>query len=180
MEPDRILLVPLGSVEPVNKLSEKDTMIRMREALRMWNEGRQDYLLVTGGAFTSKKIMTVPGARVMKKWFIANGVSSSQIIVEDESRDTYQNVEFSLEIIKSPLDFTLDSIKITVVTQWQHAIRFWLTFRAYGIRVNLEKLHYPMGIVGIAREYILIAITALDPKGRIIGALKQRLFRQNR
>jgi uncharacterized SAM-binding protein YcdF (DUF218 family) len=109
----RIVMVPLGSVEPVNKLSEKDTMIRMKEALKVWQEGGWDYLLVTGGAFTSKRIMTIPGARVMEEWFIANGVPADRIIVDDRSRDTYQNVEFSIEAINNRLGIPLEQVSIT-------------------------------------------------------------------
>ena len=172
--------MPLGSVEPVDILSEKDTMIRMKEALRMWQEGGWDYILVSGGTFTSKKIMTIPGARMMRSWFVSRGVSSDKIIVEDQSRDTYQNIAFSIEAIEERPGRFVREANITVVTQWQHAIRFWLTFRTYGIKVDLQKLHYPMGVIGIVREFALIAVTALDPKGKIIGALNQRLFRQNR
>jgi len=172
-------MVPLGSVEPINKLSEKDTMVRMREALKRWQEGGWDYLLVTGGAFTSKKIMTIPGSRVMAQWFLAKAVPSDRLIVEDQSRDTYQNVEFSLATVKA-CGFSPDQVEITVVTHWQHAIRFWLTFRSYGISANLIKLHYPVGIIGSIREYVYISLHALDPKGRLVGWLNRKLFRQNR
>lgn len=176
----RILMVPFGSGEPVNVLSEKDTMIRMRKGLEMWQDGGWDFLLVCGGTFTSKKIMTITGAIVMKQWFVDQKVPASQIIIDDQSRDTYQNVAFSIDAICGRLGLPIKATSITVVTQWQHAIRFWLTFKSYGVNVNLKKLSYPMGIAGIIREFVLIAVTALDPRGRVIGTINQRLFRQNR
>lgn len=178
LETIRILLVPLGSVEPVNVLSEKDTMIRMREAFVRWSRGGWDYILVTGGAFTSKKIMTRPGAQVMTEWFIEQGVPQECILVEGESRDTYQNTAKSIKLIDGV--FPDKKMQITVITQWQHAIRFWITFRAYGVRVYLLPLYYKMGAIGISREFVLIMLTAIDPKGRFVGWVNQTLFRQNR
>jgi len=153
-------------------------MIRMREGLEMWRLGCWDFLLVTGGVFTSRKIMTMPGAKVMADWFVDQGVPRNKIMIEGRSRDTYQNVEFTIGVIRDR--FLLKKVKITVVTQWQHAIRFWLTFRSWGIKVALRKLHYPMGVVGIIREFVFIAVTAIDPKGKIVGRANQCFFRQHR
>ncbi len=163
-------MIPLGGVVEKNKLVQ-DTIKRIEAGLKKYRKGDFDFILLSGGIFLPPKIQTIPGARLMAKYLVKKGISYHQIILEERSLDTFQNVKFStsklfLMGIKNP--------EITVITQWQHAIRFWICFRAYNLKISLEPINYQIPITDWLKEWLFILYHIYDRKGKKYLALKNR------
>lgn len=75
-------------------------------------------------------------AEAMRRYLIEKGISEKDMIIEDRSTNTIENIKFSKEIIKS-IDKRGD-IKLAIVTNGFHVFRSLLIasregFKAYGI-----------------------------------------------
>jgi len=158
----RILLVPAGGISDKNQLAPNDTLPRCLAALEIWKEGNYDYLVVCGGIFLPPTIQTNPAAEIMKKWFIRQRVSADRLMVEGKSLDTFENVKFVLELLA---ENKIEKPEITVVSQWQHTLRFKRTFKSYGVKIKRHPLHYKVGIKTWLMEWAFILIHLIDPKG---------------
>ena len=170
-----ILYIPSCGISPVDQLSPGDTLLRCQEALRLWRRGGYDLLGVGGGMFLPPGVQKTPAAVLMREWFIARGVEDYQIIDERRSLDTYQNAAFLLEELAV---YEVPEPRIMVVTQWQHAIRFWITFRrAHGVRVRLHPIRYPISWKTWMMEWFLIFYHAIDRRGTLALARKNRAAR---
>jgi len=138
--PLKILLVPAEAIDPLNQLSA-NTLRRCEAALEVWRTGQFDRILVTGGMFLDQKRQTIPAATIMWDWFTKHGVRDNQILVEPGSLDTYQNIDFGLRLLRE--EGCADA-QITVITQYQHALRFAITFfLAHQRRINLIMIRQP-------------------------------------
>ena len=136
----KFLLVPSGGISAVDELSTADTLRRCKKGLQIWKEGNHDKLLVSGGIFNPRAIQTKPAGKLMADWFISHGVKEKDLIIEDRSLDTFQNVKFAVELLKD-----YKNPEITVVTQFHHTFRFWITFFfVYGIRIKRQPVHYSL------------------------------------
>lgn len=167
----RILLVPSSGMSGLEL--EFDTKARCDRAFKLWCSGRYDLILVTGGVTQSVKFP--PDSTIMKTYFESLGVSSSLIIEENRALDTFQNVAFSLEKLD---DEGIRDFQITVVTQWQHAIRFAITFwLGHGLHIQIECVRYPMSAIYWCCEWLYIFYHLYDPRGVRYFA---RLNRRNR
>lgn len=151
----RVLLVLSEGMTGHDQLSDI-TLARCGRALALWRTGKYNYLLVTGGKFLPPEIQNRPIADVMRDWFIQNGIHDEYIIVEDESVDTYENISFSLALLRERGLKAND--EITVCTQMQHAWRAAITFwRAHGMRVHLEYVRQPtMPWADVLKELLLL------------------------
>lgn len=168
----KILLVPSGGIAPLNQLPPENTLLRCEAALELWRTERYDYMLVCGGLFLSPHIQTRPAADIMRDWFAQKGVSTRLILVERESVDTFENVERSIHLLTK---MHLIRPRITVVTQWQHALRFWVTFRfGYGLHVGLAPISYPLAWHEYIAEAGSLFYHLIDPRGARACARKRR------
>lgn len=165
-----VLLVPSGDLRH-DETSGKDvlgryTLERCKRALELWKTDRYQIIITTGGLVLDLG----PGGSIMKNWFVEQGVPEGVIIVESQALDTFQNVRFSLKVLP-------ENCRITVVSQWQHAIRFWLAFKAYNVEIVRYPLHYKMRFQEWLVEWLFILYHLLDPKG---GGLLARRSREER
>lgn len=168
----RVLFVPSCGVTEHNVLTPTDTLLRCEEGLKLWRSGDYDYILVTGGLFNPKHVQSIPAGMLMRGWFIARGVDPNKVIEETRSLDTFENIKFGLEELRKR---GIPDRDITVVTQWQHAWRFAITFRrAYGIKVKRVPLEYAMSWKSWLIEFVLIAYHAYDRYGTKHVAQKNR------
>lgn len=71
-------------------------------------------VIVSGGQGPGEDI---PEAEAMKRYLIENGIDEDRIIVEDQSRNTVQNIMYSKELI------TKEDAKVAVVTNGFHVFR---------------------------------------------------------
>jgi len=169
----RYLLIPSCEVLIKNILIGTTTEKRLKQALVLWRAKEYDVIIVTGGIYLPPKIQTVPSGSLMKKWLIINKVSADKILCEDKSRDTFENISGALALVIKDLD-----PKFTVVTHWQHALRFWITFRlAHKLKIRVIPMWYWAGIKTFIFEWFIFLVHLLDHKGTGRIATANRLAR---
>lgn len=171
----KVLFVPSAGINPVNGLPPENTLARCKAGLKLWLTGKYDLILATGGVFNPPHVQTRPAGELMKEWFIVQGVPKESVLAENKSLDTFENVYCGLEML-----FAYGRPEITVVTQWQHALRFWVTFRlGYGISVKLAPISYPLSWREHLHEFFSFLYHLHDPRGIGNLAVKNRLARRN-
>ena len=168
----RILLVPSGDIVNGTDLAPFNTLPRCERGLELFRSGRYDLILVTGGCFLPRHLQTEAAGSLMYRWFVEHGIRADQIVSETKSLDTFQNISMGMTALMAIDSGDQSSWQITVVTQWQHAWRFWISFKAmYGLTIKRESLYYPMGFKRWLKEFALIAYHLYDKKG--VGAIAQ-------
>jgi uncharacterized SAM-binding protein YcdF (DUF218 family) len=113
--------VPLGGLGDLNQQAD-----RLVYAVALYKAGRAPRLLVTGGAEEGAR----SEAEIMRELLEVMGVPSNAILLEDRSRNTYQNAVFTARMLK-----TLGIRRILLVTSAFHMRRSEALFRAQGIDV---------------------------------------------
>ncbi len=170
----RVLLVPSADIAPINNLKGTKTLLRCQKAVELLKTGDYDILVLSGGQCHPWHIETQPAAMTMAQWFAKQGVSVNTIICECKSLDTYKSVMCTIDQLK------IHGLRheITVVSQWQHAIRFAITFLlGYGIRIKRAPLHYPMSLKDSVKEWLFILYHLYDRRGTKLLARKNRIAR---
>ncbi len=86
---------------------------RVDEAIKLYRRGLFKKIVLTGGVgyFSTKRHSSE--ASIMKDYMIINGVLEEDILVEDCSRDTYENVKNSVKIIENEFNKSANVILIT-------------------------------------------------------------------
>lgn len=173
----RVLLVPACEVVYLNQLGPR-TLARCQEALRRWAGDFYEVLVVSGGIYELPHVQTVPAAKLMCDWFVSNGVHPGQIVVEDHSLDTFENVSLSLAKIRA---LQPEPLELEIVTQTQHARRFWLSFfLGYRIWPKLHRIEYQMSLKEKFMEWLFLLIHLFWPKdGGPLGE-KNRMSRRRK
>jgi len=168
----RILLIPAGGMEPVNKLDEAATPKRLLAGLNCWKTGQYDLIGTTGGVYMPPNIQTIPAARLMADWLTARSVPLEKILLADDSLDTFTDISSTLRVCA---DNGIIAPKFTIVTQWQHAIRFKITFwLAHGIQIKTKLLRYQLPWVYWLKEFGFIAYHLIDRHGNLFLARYNR------
>ncbi len=170
--PVRILFVPAGGITEADQLSPADTFPRCQEALKLWATKKYDFLLLSGGIFNPLKIQTRPAAELMRRWFFNNGVAMHKIIIENESRDTFEGIAFSLRILKNR---GTHNFQLHAVSHWQHIMRIKLTCKlVYGEEVICCPVNYRVSILTWLVGWLHILYHLIDRKGQGYFAKRNR------
>lgn len=165
----RYLFIPSCEVAPCDRLSGTTTEKRLISGLQIWRCGGYDMIIVSGGVYLPPEIQKTPSGRLMKKWLVRKGVPASNIIAEEYSRDTYENISYSLLLLEDVAP------QFTVVTHWQHAIRFRLTFKlANKMKVRTKPIYCWGGLKNFLFEWLILLIHLLDRRGTGTVARKNR------
>jgi len=174
----RILIVPAGGISPVNKLSEKDTLIRCQQALRLWKLNKIDYLLVSGGVFNQVEIQSKPAVEIMRTWLVEHGVRPKNILVEGQALDTFENIKFSLQLINK---LGMSNSEIFVISHYLHTLRFYISFKkGYRIKIKAYVLDYALGTWETIKEIFFVVYHAYDSIGVQYLARHNRQRRKNK
>ncbi len=132
--PEAQAIVVLGSgVSPADTIRKKAELDqggirRCVKAAELYSAGKPCPIVVTGGRVESYKTGPVM-AEVMRDFLIRQGVSASDIILENESRSTYENATQAAKLLKQK---GLDSALI--VSDATHLIRGVGCFRKLGMK----------------------------------------------
>lgn len=89
---------------------------RLEKGLELYNNQLCDYIILSGGQGPTD---TIPVAEAMKTWLIERNIPPDVIITETSSKNTYENMRYTKEIIKSYKDIN----SIIVVTSDFHIYR---------------------------------------------------------
>ena len=157
----KFLFIPSCDISQKNKLEDTRTLRRLVKGLRLWKTGRFDKIIVSGGIHSQNQ--TTASAVLMKIWLMNNEVESNDIIVEQRSLDTFQNIFFSIEMLEK-----VDSCpEITVVTHWQHCLRFKMTFwRKYGLKIKTAPIWDFINLKTFILEWIFLFAHLVDKDGQ--------------
>lgn len=108
--------------------SSKAVEYRLPKAIQLYNEGRAKKILFSGGVIWEGT--NLPEAHLLKQKALEQGVPEEDILVEDISLHTKENVLSSLLILDRT--FYLHNIKrVIVVTTIFHMRRLYLTLKTY-------------------------------------------------
>ncbi len=119
--------------EPYNRATATD---RIDRAAMLYFAGRAPKILVTGGAYEGR----VSEAQGMAKVLRQKGVPDSAIVLEKESRNTYENALFAERLLKN-----LPHSKLLLVTSALHMPRALATF---------QRLDMPAIPAGVAPQIV--------------------------
>lgn len=174
------LLVPAEAIWAVDRMSER-MIARLLKALQIYQKDEYDYFVVSGGIFNPIYTQTVPAATLMKQWLMAHGIHEENILVEDKSLDTYQNVQFSVDIISREMkkypNYPSCEEKVMVVSDTSHLARIKMVIEGYVSLLLLENSEYKMSLSEKLVEKILFAITFFDRDGKGYLAELNRYWR---
>ena len=132
--PEAEAIVVLGSgvspADTIRKKAELDQggMRRCFKAAELYSAGNPCPIVVTGGRVESYKTGPVM-AEVMRDFLIRQGVSASDIILEKESRTTYENAIKASKLLKQK-----GIQSVLVVSDATHLIRGVGCFRKLGMK----------------------------------------------
>ncbi len=102
---------------------------RMDKALELYQEGLIKKLILSGGIGYFNIDKRIPEALKMYDYALNKGVKESDLILETNSRNSMENIKYSLNIIKSFNDF--DKVKLGLITSQFHLKRVLLLFQKY-------------------------------------------------
>lgn len=131
---------------------------RYMQALDIINSGKIERLLVSGGngSMTGNDIRE---ADMAQRFLLQAGIDEKNILVERESRNTFENAQFSAELIRS----TDHPEKVLLITSAFHMRRAQACFE----RVGLEVQPYATGSLALDRKFNLEHL--LVPHQRNLG-----------
>lgn len=94
-EPSDCIIVLGARVHMSGRLSDS-LRYRCESALDAYRAGLAGYIIASGGQGADEPM---PEAEAMRDWFVKNGVPDGRVLVEPNSTDTWQNLEFSRDIM---------------------------------------------------------------------------------
>lgn len=116
---------------------------RVDAAIKLYKEGKIKTIIVSGGIGYLSRNRKEKEANLLSDYLVKNGVREENIITEDTSRNTYQNVRNSYNIIKSKY---APDVNIVLITSDFHLRRcfmiannFFNPDNIYGYSVNTSK-----------------------------------------
>jgi hypothetical protein len=155
------LFIPSCEVNAVDQLRGTETETRLVRGLEEWRASPYDKIVVMGGIYLPPTVQRTASAFLMRDWLIERGVPIHDIIPEDSSRDTFENIDFALAIIEADID-----TDITVVSEWQHVLRFWVTMtKDYLIVPRLIGVWKDKGVLEILKEVGFLTVHILSFRG---------------
>lgn len=135
---------------------------RLDEAIKYYEQNKDTHIIVSGGQGEDEVISE---ALAMEHYLVSQGVELNQIIKEDKSTTTLENVKFTKEILKARND---EDKKVLIVTNDFHLPRARLIGFILGmaneglasstsvkLRINYMLREYPTMIIDIGRTYAL-------------------------
>lgn len=108
---------------------------RIKQAISLYENGQINRILVTGGIGFFNKDRKIPEAIKLRNYLLDKGVFQSDILVEDKSRNTHENIRYFLEILKRQYD--LRHTKLALISSDFHLRRCIQLVAAYYDRENL-------------------------------------------
>lgn len=117
-------------------------------------------IVVTGGQGRGEEITE---ARCMADWLTANGIEEERIILEEQARDTQENLDFSLSLLREMGVDTTDNI--AVVSSDYHLARAGLLFgtpNMVPVAAHMPARFWPLTVNYYVREAFGVAYTMLQ------------------
>jgi uncharacterized SAM-binding protein YcdF (DUF218 family) len=137
------------------------TMVRLRKGYELYQQSRAEKIICIGGIRADSPSKSI--AVIMKDTLVAYGIPSQQILIEDETINTYNDISYMLYKFRSDFDFD----KTVFVTSSYHTYRVKRILEKKGINAKVVSAEpyelYPHKIVEraelfseVIREYMAI------------------------
>lgn len=148
--PDVLLILGAGLMGDVLSLELKE---RLDLGLEYVKE-HQGIPLIVSGAQGPGELVTESSA--MKRYLISNGIPEEQVIEEDRATSTFENMKYSLEIIKE--HFGKTDVTIAIITNDFHLFRSRMIAGRFGLKSLPVAAPTPIYVVPVnyAREYFAV------------------------
>lgn len=98
---------------------------RVEAVYDLWREGKVSTMILSGGAVGS----SVPESTIMSSLLIEKGLPVHRIVQEDKSRNSRENIQFSLPLLAGMMP-----PKVILVSDVWHIPRLWMLLRLLGYR----------------------------------------------
>jgi uncharacterized SAM-binding protein YcdF (DUF218 family) len=136
--PSSELILVLGSVLDIQGKPSAELIGRLSLSLSLYKHNPYSLFLLSGGA--AKNGLTE--AAVMQNWLIERGVPQKNIVLEDSSMDTVDNVKYSTSIL-----LNLGITSISLVTGSGHMNRASTLLKAFFFKndVSIDIQQHPNG-----------------------------------
>ena len=128
---------------------------RIKTATKYLKEHKDIKVVASGGTGKGEEISE---AEAIKKELVKNGIDENRIIKEDKSKNTVENLKFSLEKIDEDRAFKNEKVKVLIVTNGYHLYRSkkiaeLLGYEAYGLPAATPFISIPKSYL---REFLSI------------------------
>jgi len=120
---------------------------RVEQAISLYERGQIDRILVSGGIGylnTDRKNLE---ADKLQSYLLNKGIPKNDILVENKSRNTHENVKFFLDVLKK--EYTLKSTKLALISSDFHIRRCLALASSYFDREKLYGSGVKDGITDI-------------------------------
>ncbi len=150
-----------GNVTPLLKSRINKGLVNYR---RIKERGYDCKLIMSGGQGDDE---ARPEAHAMREYALLLGVDPEDIIVEDRSTSTEENLNFSLSLIRNleGRDFAKDKTEILITTNNYHVFRSLVISKDLGIKADGQggktKLYYWLNAA--IREFIALIYMNISP-----------------
>lgn len=156
---------PLSYGEPYPNLNAASD--REWHGARLYQAGKAPLLILTGGH--DPKYRATSSAEAMRRFMSALGVPDSAMLLEERSRNTTQNADFTADILEER-----GISRILLVTSALHMPRSVALFEAQGLEVILAATDHEVRPLPTWRNW-LPGTDALDGSSRAIKEIVGRL-----
>ena len=163
---DSLCMVVLGFALNDDGSMKEELIGRLTTALNCAEQYPNAYVLCTGGG-TAKENAEATEADSMGQWLLENGLDESRLILENQSKNTLENAEFSLDILQEQYP---QVNSVALVSSDYHIARASLLFEASFLKLKAEE---------DAKELHVVSNAAYPTEGITDNeAMKQRFLLQ--
>ena len=117
--------------EPKDRVYFNQSVDRILHTIKLYRLGKIEKIVITGGS-GSIYDQEIKEGIVLKDFLLENGVTATDLIIESESRNTYENAAFTAKLIPPA-----DSGKILLITSGTHMRRGAACFRKAGYDLEI-------------------------------------------
>ena len=131
----------------------------------------KDLIFVPSGGQGQDEV--IPEALAMKNYLLEQGIKEEQILVEDGSQNTYENILFSGNVIKKKTQKSIQDVQIAYSTTNYHVYRAGVIANRQGVSMEGigAKTKTYFWINAFIREYIATLFTEMRKHIAVICSL---------
>jgi len=126
---------------------------RLWQTIKLYHEGKVKKIIISGGAASFFAKDTIESV-LLKNFLVKIGIPGSDIITEEQSRNTRENAVFTAEILKN-----LPHEKLLLITSASHIRRANRCFEKVGLHCDL----YPTDHYSGSRKYNIETLLIPNP-----------------
>lgn len=109
---------------------------RILTGISLVKNGKADYLIISGGDGSLTR-QNQPESRILKKFSLQWGLKAEQILIDDISRNTYENAVESAKLVESH-----KMKKLLLITSAFHMVRSRGCFKKVGLNVDVYPVDF--------------------------------------